>query len=76
MIVHKEDALENWCPFAKVRFAGLSGVVAVSRDEEGRADERCGCLADDCMAWRWSKKDNEDKEEGNAWGYCGLAGTP
>jgi hypothetical protein len=75
MIVHKHDALENWCPFAKVRFAGLSGPVAVNRDEEGKSDERCSCIADDCMAWRWSVKNNEHEDE-NVWGYCGLAGNP
>ena len=29
------------------------------------------CAGDKCMAWRWAKDANRDRE-----GYCGLAGNP
>lgn len=44
----------------------------------GRATEDTSCVANKCMAWRWSGRhivDPVDKWKSPA-GFCGLAGLP
>ena len=68
------EANEKWCPFSR---STQDGPFSANRGYEGKPDIGCMCLADLCMAWRWSGKyayggngDNEDEEQ---LGFCGMA---
>lgn len=69
MSVTEEKAKTKWCPFARVRDAGASGVTSVNFTN----GKTIKCLASDCMAWR---EDTRFGEPGKHPGYCGLAGKP
>lgn len=65
-----EEAKEKWCPFAH------SLPNAVNRTTPLHPETLC--VADKCMAWRWSEK-LEATEYGPVHvmpteGFCGLAG--
>lgn len=37
------------------------------------------CIGSSCMAWRWDIEYNRNRKfdkPADAWGFCGLAGTP
>jgi hypothetical protein len=61
----EDEAMTKWCPFAMASGASF----AVNRGPEGVANNRCMCLASECMAWRWKTDFEYD-------GHCGLAGRP
>lgn len=61
------EARKKWCPF--VRLSDI-GYPAFNREKRHAHDpelnpENCGCIASECMAWRWV--------DGYELGFCGLA---
>lgn len=75
MIDTQEDAAKKWCPFVRT----VSNSVIGNRDNPNDStltnfDTASRCIGSACMAWRWSKK--SDPRDGDARGYCGLAGQP
>jgi len=64
----EEQALTQWCPFARVRLTEAAAGPGVNRTVDDKVPPCCTCIASDCMAWQWV--DDLDKKRG---GYCGLA---
>ena len=64
----EDEARTKWCPFT--RYIGSYGGEVV----QPKVDQTI-CIASKCMAWRYHVVDPETYE-GNAPGYCGLAGKP
>lgn len=62
-----ETAKQLWCPFTRV--AIVEGMAANRTASIGRGytdiSEETRCLAQGCMAWRWTKMTPPD-------GYCSL----
>ena len=68
----EEEAVTKWCSEARVD--------GVNRDQHGKPDPRCLCIASDCMKWVWEP--NEEKTVHNTMatikvldpveGHCGL----
>ncbi len=78
MIVHKEDAQEMWCPFVRLQAKAMderdSQQVTVNRDYNGDHGIATRCLGPECMAWRWSPLDENNRmTDEPTRGYCGLA---
>ncbi len=76
----EEQAREKWCPHARVSASNepALGNHAANRWENPQGlPDGAGCIASDCMAWRWqdslSIRDGEQPSKSNN-GYCGLAG--
>ena len=72
--MNPDVAKTKWCPFARSpswsydkNGERTKEVLVVNRQEDGRPDGGCRCVASDCMAW--ISLDRHD-------GYCGLAGNP
>lgn len=65
MYVSASKAEKKWCPMARDRDAGETGVTSTNTDGN--------CVSSDCMMWRWADDETlgPDKK-----GYCGLAGIP
>lgn len=82
-----EEAKEKWCPFARVivakqkNDANIVGVpvsfnrIAIARSDRTILDSSTKCMADKCMAWRWSEQPAIIPAPPQT-GYCGLAGEP
>lgn len=70
-----EEARTKWCPFARVVYhdAAHQPVAVGNRPvEENFLWQHTRCLADACMAWRWSSPLTQaDPHEQQ--GYCALA---
>jgi hypothetical protein len=70
MITTPTDARNLWCPFARVPVMSYDGDYlrfAANRGADAHGDS-C-CIADRCMAWRWS-------DVKGTVGFCGAAGRP
>lgn len=61
--------MDMWCPFVRVEL--LSGKV-VNRNTNGDILDKASCVTDECMMWRW----NNESDDNNFSGFCGLAGRP
>lgn len=75
MYLYEEEAKQKWCPYANV-YKGDGG--SGSRGLQGNPYGEHGCIASECMAWRWDPKclDEGGFKHANPKGYCGLAGKP
>ena len=89
-----DEARQCWCPFARVIAGGKEPGETPSfnrvRDLDAPAldtnPDSARCIADDCMAWRWSDwekivypaggYDQTEPPEDVKMGFCGLAGRP
>ena len=69
MFLTSEQAREKMCPLL------MQGVFAAPSDGEVTLRE-AKCRAEDCMAWRDIRYDEETGTNINPAGYCGLAGRP
>lgn len=86
MLRTEEEARKCWCPFARIAVTdGQTGATHVVN--RGLADP--GCIASECMAWRWQMVETEASKqrhhgigtypppspvyEQTERGYCGLA---
>lgn len=74
----EDGAKRMWCPFS--RLSSYTGEAAVNRRrEDGGILPSSGCIASECMAWRWALP-HYQIVNGKAGpiddGYCGLAGNP
>ncbi len=76
MTITPEEARTKWCPFARVIDNATShSTPAVNRPaEEHFIQQHSRCLADGCMAWRWSYPLTQADPQYQQ-GYCGLAGA-
>ena len=70
MFLREENAREKWCPFA-TQAVGEDGAFWDTRQQ---SKGYTLCVASDCMAWRWSRRE-DGRAEGHL-GYCGAAGRP
>jgi hypothetical protein len=74
MIVTEDKARTLWCPMARL-IVDSDGSYNRCEVGDSFADARlfvppsCRCLASGCAMWRWHS-------EGEATGYCGVAGRP
>jgi len=69
-----EEAKLLWCPFAKsVDTEDYSGPTS-NRAWQGEAKSNCRCLADECMAWRWSAPEGHRVFHGALWKLDTLSG--
>jgi hypothetical protein len=75
-------AKEKCCPVYEIsKLLGLNGIIQFQMKgievkkhlEEMR--KTGGCIASDCMMWRWQIHNNESVN-GTGMGYCGLSGKP
>lgn len=69
------EAKKMWCPEARIKAdANRLDALVVNRFAVGRAGLAfAGCIASECMHWRWAGGySNAD----DAKGYCGLSGRP
>lgn len=76
------EAKTKWCPHMRQPACMPDGTsVAVNfLPADNGPDSRGNCIASECMAWRWAKRDSfgDTIGEGRSTteGYCGLAGAP
>lgn len=50
-----EEAVEKWCPFARVGvIGGANAVVAVNRHPSSEVMRDVNCIGVACMAWQWT----------------------
>ena len=83
MILSEKEAMERWCPFARIAYAMDAGEFSptfnpwVDIDTPDSTDAAIDgsqgtlCIGSMCMAWRTVQLPFKDKR-----GYCGLAGVP
>lgn len=74
MIVTVEEARTKWCPM--VQFVAHPQRDLLYDNREGEDPEPPNCIADQCMAWKWTHgfpATDEEKKDGTKRGYCGLA---
>lgn len=69
-----DEARKRWCPLATAWTNGAN------RERDGAPAAASRCIANDCMAWRWSWSPRQAERStgfGTAEpsGYCGLAGA-
>lgn len=71
-----DEAAEKWCPFARAmeRASTEEGIVAASinRVDGNDAHIDCRCIANECMAWRWSHPKSNPPDIDIDSGYCGM----
>jgi len=82
----EEEAKTKWCPFARV--VGLFSEYGAPQETLASGNrfgaphtfappelqQATRCIASECMAWRWSRKDFRNLPREEWYGYCGLAG--
>lgn len=75
----EDEAKTKWCPFVRIG-STMSGKGSLNRDYAlGHEISSAGCIASQCMAWRWVEimaRDIPPNIEFHQPGYCGLAGKP
>lgn len=69
-----DEARKRWCPLA------VTGIYSSNRHRDGTPAPASYCIADDCMAWRWSLSPRQAERSAaygktEPYGYCGLAGA-
>jgi hypothetical protein len=68
----EKEAKEKWCPMIKFQIGPDNPSwqnVAYSNRGDYFDNTRTGCIASDCMMWRWTDSPHTK-------GYCGLGGKP
>jgi hypothetical protein len=65
----EEQAKTKWCPMSNYQSYGNRPFKSASLDEGS-----IGCLASNCMAWRWITHIGDIQIADKIQGYCGLAG--
>ena len=63
-MITEEDAKQRWCPFGRSVF-GSPGTSATSGNRlwDNKPDPDSFCIASQCMAWEWDKKENKRKSD-------------
>ena len=77
-----EDAKKCWCPF--VRHTSDGDDASCNRESDQGVEMWNACIADRCMAWRWTMTHIRDPKNPtgdliashDTHGFCGLAGQP
>lgn len=80
----EEEAKKCWCPFVRLVDGSAGGgleYMGNRRAGEGASVSpyviaHSGCIASECMAWRWIGPDPVDPTMRTNLGFCGLAGKP
>lgn len=75
----EEQAKTKWCPFSRSVWEGDNTLTSANRDSSGNYYDCDKCLGSACMAWRGASQliDGANvPNDGNQYGYCGLAGKP
>ena len=80
------EARTKVCPHLPVDY---ETATVTDNETEQRVVNHAGCIASDCMAWRWEDTNESHKRFEREWpsvnpdvpvperrGYCGLAGKP
>ncbi len=68
------DALDKWCPEARVARVIENVVVVVNKHPQNRDPyEGAHCVGSGCMHWVWLDGSGRGGEKK---GYCGLSGIP